>query len=372
MDPELQKNLKYLVRLSLVVLSLLALYLTIIYIVPMLGQIFIYVPMLFLPFIIAIIMAVVMEPVVVFFEQRLHLNRNGSVIISLILVVGGFCYALSIIITNIIYDITRLYPHVAGYSNVVKEKILPAITDVQLLYLQLDLPLNVQGAIEENLHQAVERLISLMDKSVEILINSLSMLPGFFIFLIIATVATYFFIKDRALIRDFVLSMLPPGARFRTQGVISHLFKALVGFVKAYSILISITAIITMIALKIIGVDYILTIGLIVGLLDILPILGPGLLFIPWIIGELFFGSPAMGISLLVLYGVISVVRQFLEPKIVGDNIGLHPLATLIALYVGLKLGGVPGMFLGPVILVIIIACHRTGLFNGLNWGKNE
>ena len=117
---------------------------------------------------------------------------------------------------------------------------------------------------------------------------------------------------------------------------------------------------------------YIFTIGILVGILDILPILGPGTLFIPWIIWEIISGDTGFAVSLLVLYVIISVVRQFLEPKIIGDNIGLHPLATLISLYVGLQLGGIVGMIAGPVLLVIFIACYRVGVFNRFNWRKSD
>ena len=103
-----------------------------------------------------------------------------------------------------------------------------------------------------------------------------------------------------------------------------------------------------------------------------MPVLGPGLVFVPWIIWEFISGHTGLGVSLLVVYTVISVVRQILEPKIVGDSIGLHPLATLISLYVGLQLGGVVGMILGPVTVVIVIACYRAGLLDKYDWRKNH
>ena len=117
---------------------------------------------------------------------------------------------------------------------------------------------------------------------------------------------------------------------------------------------------------------YIFTIGIVVGILDILPILGPGTFFVPWIIWALISGDTKVALSLLIVYIIISVVRQFLEPKIIGDNIGLHPLATLISLYVGLQLGGVIGMIMGPVLVVIFIACYRAGVFDNINWRKNN
>jgi predicted PurR-regulated permease PerM len=125
------------------------------------------------------------------------------------------------------------------------------------------------------------------------------------------------------------------------------------------------------VSLKILGVKYVLTISLLVGLADILPVLGPGAVFLPWIVWQFINGRTGMGISLLAVYIIISVVRQFLEPKIVGDNIGLHPLTTLISLYVGLQLGGAVGLILGPVTVVIFIACYRAGVFDRFDWRKN-
>ncbi|MDD4803145.1 MAG: AI-2E family transporter, partial [Syntrophomonas sp.] len=124
--------------------------------------------------------------------------------------------------------------------------------------------------------------------------------------------------------------------------------------------------------LKIMGVKYALTIGMLTGLLDILPIVGTGVIMIPWMIWEFLSQDTGMGIGLLVLYGSISVIRQFLEPQIVGDNIGLHPLATLISLYVGLQLGGVAGMIMGPVLVVIFIAVYRIGLLDRFDWRKKS
>jgi predicted PurR-regulated permease PerM len=109
---------------------------------------------------------------------------------------------------------------------------------------------------------------------------------------------------------------------------------------------------------------------LVVGFLDILPILGPGALFVPWSLWEIASGNGSFGFELLVLYGIIVIVRQVLEPKIVADSIGLHPLATLVGMFVGLKAAGVMGMFLGPVILVLFQALRRAGLlpvYNGTN-----
>ncbi len=104
MDPELQKNVKLLTRLSILVMALVAVYLLFTYIFPILGGILSYLPIIFLPFILALVLALVTEPVVRFFQKRLRISRSWAVAISLLLVVGGFIYLLSAIISVIIKD----------------------------------------------------------------------------------------------------------------------------------------------------------------------------------------------------------------------------------------------------------------------------
>ncbi len=371
MDPELRRYLKTMVKLAIIVLALIVVYLLFSFIFPMLGNVLSLIPVLFLPFIVAILLAVISEPIVNVFEERLKLKRSWSVGVTLALLVGGFISFISLIIMQITAEVSAFYPKVISQSDAVINRFVTAISEVKLFYLQLNLPVEIQDTLQNSLERGIRILSGFMDSSINILVNVLTMLPGLFIFLMIATVATFFIIKDRALIRNFVLQFIPRNARNKTRDIVGELFKAFTGFVKAYSILISITAIITMIALQLMGIDYVLTIGIFVGLLDILPVLGPGAFFVPWILFEFFAGDPGRGMGLLIIYIIISTVRQFLEPKIIGDNIGLHPLATLISLYVGLKLGGVMGMVLGPVTVVIIIASYKAGVFEGLNWRKD-
>jgi sporulation integral membrane protein YtvI len=329
-------------------------------------------PEVFLPFIIAVFLAVLIEPVVVFFEVKLRFNRALATASSLALVVGAFIYLVSLVVSVVINEITRLFPLAVHYSEQVVAQLIDAISNFQWFYVQLNLPPAAQTAIENNLQKAVDVLSGLMNSTVDGLTQFLLMLPGFLVLVLITTVATYLIINDRSTIRNFILSNLPGSFRSPTNNVVTQLFQALTGFAKAYGILITITTIVTMIALKLLGIKYILTIALLVGLLDIMPVLGPGLIFLPWSAYNILAGHTGLGISLLVIYLLISGVRQVLEPKIVGDNIGLHPLATLISLYVGLQLAGTIGLILGPVLLVILIACHRAGLLDRFDWRKNN
>lgn len=125
----------------------------------------------------------------------------------------------------------------------------------------------------------------------------------------------------------------------------------------------------------ILRVEYAITIALIIGIVDVLPYLGTGLVFVPWIIYAAISGETHFAIGLSVLYIVVLVQRQVMEPKLLSSNIGLDPLATLIALFVGFKLIGFLGLIVGPVLLVIGRTLHHAGVFQDI-WnfiiGKKE
>ncbi|MDD4171469.1 MAG: sporulation integral membrane protein YtvI [Syntrophomonas sp.] len=372
MDPELQKGLKRLVKWTIFVMILLSLYLLFTYLMPLLGRIVAYFPVVFLPFVFAVVLAIVIEPVVNMFEIRARLKRSWAVLLSLLLVIGGFFTVLFLLAAVLIREMSALYRLALARSDTIIGNTVTFITDFRLSYLQLNLPPQVQSAFQDNLQKGLELIQQLMHNSINGLMQGFAKLPGILIFVGIATVAAFLIIKDRALIRTFVIDIIPASARPNAAKITSELLKALSGFFKAYSILITITAIITLVSLKILGVEYAFLIGILVGIMDILPILGPGTIMVPWIIWEFITGHTGMGISLIVVYIIITVVRQFLEPQIVGDSIGLHPLATLVSLYVGLQLGGLMGMVMGPVVVVIFIACYRAGLFDRFDWREKS
>jgi len=372
LDPELNKYLKLLVKLGIIVLFFVAVYLLIAYFFPIIGKILSYLPSLILPFIFALLMAIIVEPIVVFFEKRCKLKRAWASAVSLILLVGGSIYIISWMISKVIKDLMSIFPNITAYSDQTVDSFLAAVSEIRLFYLQLNMPVELQEAMQDGLQQGIEYLSSLLSSSIDILTVVVSMLPEFFIFLMIAAIATFLITNDRYEIKRFLYDFIPSSVQNKTSFIFNQLGNILLGFIKAYTILISITAVLTMILLKIIGVDYILTVGIVVGLLDLLPILGPGILFIPWVVVELILGNTSLGMGLLVIYLIISLVRQFMEPKVVGDKIGLHPLVTLIALYVGLQLGGAAGLILGPVTVVIIIASYRAGLFDRLDWRNKK
>ena len=102
------------------------------------------------------------------------------------------------------------------------------------------------------------------------------------------------------------------------------------------------------------NVKYPLLMAIVIGFVDALPILGSGTIMVPWAVISALNGDIKLGIAIVVLWIIMSIVRQFLEPKIVSGKIGIHPIFTLIAMYTGFKLIGIMGMLVGPIVLIIL------------------
>jgi len=136
-----------------------------------------------------------------------------------------------------------------------------------------------------------------------------------------------------------------------------------VGYLRAQAILVSLTALATIAGLLLMGNRYAVTLGVIAGLLDIVPIVGTGMLFVPWAVALLIMGSFGEGLKLLLMWIVIVTIRQFLEPKVLSKGIGIHPLPTLISMYVGLQLIGGLGLIVGPAFVISYEALRRVGIF---------
>ncbi|MGF7186009.1 sporulation integral membrane protein YtvI [Desulfitispora alkaliphila] len=316
---------------------------------------------IFMPFIIALVIALVIDPVVDLVEKKFKLNRTIASFITLIAVMAIIGYGLVFVITLAIVELVEFTASLPMYYNLVYDTLEQVFTQakyLQYLYF-IDVPENIQEQMLLNLENILMDVRDFSREIIDYIILFMSSLPGFMTLIIIASIATFFISRDRKKIARGVVNVLPVAIRDKTVDVFKDLSNATIGFLRAQLILITITGIQTVVGLYIIGVDYAITVGILVGIVDILPILGPGLIFIPWVIIVLLLGNPGFALSLLLLYGVVIVVRILLEPKIVADNIGLHPLTTLIGIYVGLKTLGLIGVIAGPLIIIIIKAILR-------------
>ena len=205
-------------------------------------------------------------------------------------------------------------------------------------------------------------LQGLISRVANSIILFLSLVPGTLTILVVSILATFFLARDRHLISELLLKTIPAPWGEKTVTVLREISAAFIGYLKAQAILVLITTVLSVMGLLLIGADYALTLGLLIGFFDIIPVLGPSTIYIPWLIWSFATGATGFGIKLMVLYGLVMTVRQFLEAKIVSANLGLHPLATLISMYAGLKTLGLVGLLMGPILLIALQAVIKTGV----------
>lgn len=161
-------------------------------------------------------------------------------------------------------------------------------------------------------------------------------------------------------ISDFIRQVIPPSAADFTRRLQRFLRETLWQYLRAYTILMAVTFIELSLGLWALGFSYVLPVAATIALVDLLPILGCGTVLVPWGLFLLAGGDPAGGAGLLILYGVIALVRAVLEPRVVGSHLGLHPVATITAMYAGLQIAGLAGMLTAPVAVLAVLKLGRA------------
>lgn len=328
------------------------------------------------PFIIALIIALSINPVVGFLERKWKFPRTLAVLTALIVLIGIFTGLITLLIAEIVagasYLATVVPEHVATLITYMEKwfasQVIPFYNKLSGMFQSLDSGQKdtIMNSITETGGKITESVTAFLQNFFLKLPALVSWIPNAATVIIFSLLATFFISKDWDRLHALVNRLFPDKIKNSGARVFVDLKKALAGFVKAQITLISITLVIVLIGLLILRVNYAITIALILGLLDLLPYLGTGTVFVPWIIFEAVTGNFGLAIGLGILYTVVIVQRQLMEPKILSSNIGLNPLGTLIALFVGFKLIGFLGLILGPVTLVLLTTLHKANVFRDI------
>lgn len=194
--------------------------------------------------------------------------------------------------------------------------------------------------------------------------NLVSSVPGLAIKILLMIIATFFAAMDFDKFTNYISRQISPERKVLLIHIRDFLTGTVLRVLRAYGIIMSITAIELSIGLTIIGIPNAILIALVIALFDILPVLGTGGVMIPWAIITLILGDYKMGLSILVVYIIVTVVRNVIEPKIVGPQLGLHPLVTLMSLFVGAQLFGVLGLFGFPITLSLLLHLNNKGVIH--------
>lgn len=318
-----------------------------------------------MPFIVAYVISRLIIPVTGYLEGKLRFPRRLAIILVMLIAVG----ILGLLVFTLFYQAVYELQHFAY--------IIPAILEgnFTLPKWMSDLANNLKNfyiALPESMQEFVvmvtnnlrENIYSIIEPATGAVINAATRvakaLPNIFIFAIIMIMSAYFMCNDRENIRAFWKKVIPKPVLRRAVYIKNDLLRACGGYMKAQGILMCLTFVVMLIGLTILGVESSALIAFIIALIDVIPVLGTGTVLIPWAVVSLLSGEYFFAIGLVVIYAISFLIRRFSEPKIISQQIGLHPLLTLVSIYVGLKAIGVFGMILGPIVAIIIINFFKS------------
>lgn len=348
----LEKQKAFIVHCVFVFILLILVYIGIKYVFPLL-----------MPFIIGIIIAVVFRKMIDRIEERTHIKRALVSVMVLLVFYSLIGLLISLIGVKVFNFISTLFD---SLPSLYKGTFLVALQTVNDSIL--DKFPSVKPYLDDfmnNINQSTFTYISNTSTKVVGMVTGLaSQVPTLLIKFIFTIVSSFMFTIEYYKITHFFIHQFNEKNRGKIIGIKDNVIGSLGKFIRAYSVVISITFVELSIGFWILGVPTPYLFGAVVAIIDIMPILGTGTILLPWSVIGFAMGNPKTGIGMLILYIIITAVRQVLEPKIVGQQIGLHPIVTLILMYIGAQLMGVLGLLILPVMATILVQLNREGSIN--------
>ncbi len=312
-----------------------------------------------LPFIIGFFVALLLRPAMQFLSMKLRIPQKVSSVILVLLFYAVVSFLIILIGTKIVLILSDAFNNLPDmYTKYIAPLIVSLFEQLRELTARVD-P-QVAGVIEntiDSFSDSMGSVISTLSSSVLVALSStVTSVPGTILFILLSIISSVFFAADYSRITGYITNILPKNIRSHMTTLKSMSADLGFKYAKSYTILLLITFAELTIGLLILGINNALALAALIAFIDLLPVLGTGAVLIPWGAINLLMGDYFLGIGILVLYVVILVVRQVLEPRIVGRQIGVHPLAMLVSMYVGLKVFGFVGIFILPIILLIVRA----------------
>ena len=312
-----------------------------------------YVFPLLTPFIIGLIIAIIVRNVAGFIIKKT--GYNNKIIYFIVLVA---LYVL--LITLLLMGGTKVFDLISTFfkrlPQIYMMNIQPAINTI-LISITERFP-SLQAAADASYQSINQTILNFVEKASNSVLNSVSGVAGTVTSLIVSflftVISSVILSMELSTIETFVKRQMGDRTLRTYENVIFTTGHTAFRFIRAYLIIISVTFIELSVGFSILGFSNPIVLAALIAVMDALPVIGTGTIMIPWILYVVVTGNFKLGLSLFILYAVIFVVRQALEPKVVGNQIGLHPILVLITLYVGARLFGLGGMFLMPLVVVIL------------------
>jgi len=305
-------------------------------------------------------MTAMINPLKNFLVRKVHLPHGGAVITAMIVEIGGIGVVIVLLFIRLIREIQDIYIHWPNYNELLQRFFAHWLAKIEIYYLKLP------GNNMETINNTVKEFVNTIPSVLAYILSFAAKIPEIVIVIVIAVVATFFMSNGSKRYLSQFLQIFPLEWREHLSELGRDFSRAFAGFIRAEFIVFLITLVLSIVGLMIMNAKYALVIGTITGIFGILPVLGVGIILVPWSILAFVSGHNLLAIKLLMLTTFITILRHIIEPKILGDNVGLDPLFVLMSMYIGLTSTGVIGLILGPFILIAYQALQKAGVFRNL------
>lgn len=321
---------------------------------------------LLMPFVVALVLAWFLNPAIRFLQKQFNVRRgvlSMALVLIVVAVAGGLLAGLAYSLAAQVVSLLQNWQSVWGDFMSGVEALGQSLEE---LLKPLPRETHVQAA------QLADRLTDWLGAAVSGLLAGVGgragsfalSLPSLGVSVVIFIMATYFISADYPHLRFKASQRVPEELR----GFCSHVKRVAVdafgGYVRAEFILSVVVFFILLVGFFMLGESYTLLLAFVLAVMDFIPIIGAGTVMVPWAVIDLALAEYQHAVGLMVIWGIIVLFRRLAEPKVVGDQTGLSPIMSLVSIYVGMKLGGVVGMVLGPVICLVLLNIARGGLFD--------
>ena len=324
--------------------------------------IFIYIVPVSLPIISALLTAILIDPLVRLTEAKFKWKRK-------IAVISVFLFILALLSSLLYYTVTRLIGKIIDFTKTAPEyfnTLAGMWIDVQAKLFQYTsgMPVEVVNAIQTESKVIFDSMrISILHLlSYERIVALATEIPNLLVSLIVFIIALFLFMLELPALKHMLFRRLTESTAEKVRIMITRLNAVLIGFMKAQLLVSFIILAVTFVGLLLIAPKYAVIMSLIIWIIDVIPILGSIIILAPWALYHFISGDVATGTQLTILAAALLVIRRTVEPKVMGTHIGLNPLPTLIAMFIGLKLIGFLGFFIGPIVVILFTTAREAGI----------
>lgn len=320
------------------------------------------------PFVLAFIFSMITQPIAKFINRKTHLSAKVSTIISIVaffLVLFGLISIVSIKFIEEIYNLSKNLRGSSAQFNELWNKSLDQ-GFVYIDYLPKEFITQIQSYTGEFINFAARSATTFVNQTIRFITS----IPTLIVYTSITILSTLLMSIDKNDIVKFLEHQFPISWLNKIYNIKRDILSVFGSYLRAQLILVTICFFELLIALNLflslgLNVKYPLIFSIVISLIDALPILGAGAILIPWSIFSFITGDIKLGFAILILYVIVLAVRQLLEPKLISQKIGVHPLVTLVSMYSGFKLLGIIGFLIGPIVMIILKNVFSKELENG-------